>query len=75
MKLTVNIDHGFAFNMDLIAGLLRSDENPSETRVVMVSGNTFIFNHPLSEVVTFIENVGQTLPPEIQSEVSGGSGA
>lgn len=74
MRLTVNIDHGFAMNLDLIACFLRLDEDPNKTRVVMASGNTFIFHAPLSDVVRFIENGGQAAPPDGKGEVVGGTG-
>lgn len=74
MKFTVNIDHGFAFNMDLIAGLLRHEKNPSHTIAVMVSGETFILHAPLSEVVELLEKEGRKSPQEDKAEPSGDNG-
>lgn len=56
MRLKVNIDEGFAIDLDKVAALIRA-KNPRETQVVLVSGHQFIMESPLSEVIEIINGM------------------
>ncbi|HDH1862242.1 TPA: hypothetical protein PIW00_003600 [Klebsiella quasipneumoniae subsp. similipneumoniae] len=58
MRLKVNLDEGLAINMDTVAALLRQ-KNSSETFIVLVSGNQFKIDMPLSEVVEMVSAMGK----------------
>lgn len=70
MKLSVNIDHGFAFNEQVIACLMRSDDNPDETVIVLVSGNQFLIKKPLSLVVERASETRKQQRAELTEEIT-----
>lgn len=73
MRLKVNIDEGIAINLDKVAALMR-DKDPRQTVVVLVSGNQFIFDKPLSETIEIINGLNSTEIDEV-SKAEGRSGS
>ncbi|ECW0331827.1 hypothetical protein F3Q28_24080 [Salmonella enterica subsp. enterica] len=59
MRLEVNIDEGIAINLDKVAALMR-DKDTRQTVVVLVSGNQFIIDKPLSETIEIINGLNPT---------------
>lgn len=59
MRLEVNIDAGIAIDLDKVAALKRGND-PRETVVILVSGNHFIIDKPLSETIEIVSKFNRS---------------
>ncbi|WP_194062457.1 hypothetical protein [Salmonella enterica] len=73
MRLEVNIDEGIAINLDKVAACMRSKDT-RQTVVVLVSGNQFIIDKPLSETIEIINGLNHTEIDQV-SKAEGRSGS
>lgn len=58
MRLKVNIDAGIAIDLDKVAALIRGNVS-SETKIILVSGNTFIMDKPLSVAIEIVNGLDE----------------
>lgn len=70
MRLEVNIDAGIAIDLDKVAALKRGND-PRETVVILVSGNQFIINKPLSEIIEIVNEFNSSEKEWLDKKIPG----